>query len=351
MMSAGVHSRGAGFEVGGRPVGPGRPALLVAEIGGNHGGDLALARKMVAAAAGAGADAVKFQAYRTAEFLSRRSPYYNELAAEELSSEALADLIAYGRGLGLAVGLTVFDQSGIDLAADTGADFLKISSGDLTHGDLLERAARAGRPLFVSTGAATFEEVAEARRLLVPARDRLVLMQCAALYPAPPETASLAVMAGWLAQGQAAGYSDHTLGATAAFLALALGAQVLEKHFTTSRELPGGDNGISALPGEFRELARWNGEIPIFMGRPDQKPHPLELPMRPIIRRAVLAARDLPAGQRLTPADLVLKRPPQTDGILGPEHLPRLAGRVLVRGRLQDEPIRPEDLEGAPDVR
>ena len=326
------------IQVGGRLLGPGRPALLVAEIGGNHGGDPALAAALVRAAAAAGAGGVKFQAYRAPALMSRASPYFQELAAEELPFEALAELVRLGRDLGLVTGLTVFDEAGLDLARTAGADFIKIASGDLTHHRLLARASAGGRPLFVSTGAGDADEVEAALAVLAP--DRTVILQCTALYPAPPASANLAVMAGWLARGLAAGFSDHGLGLAAARLALALGALVLEKHFTLVRTLPGGDNAISATPEELRRLAGWAEEVCILTGGRAKRVQPGEEAVRPLIRRAVLAARALPAGTRLAPGDLALKRPPAAGPDLwGPEGLDAAVGRRLSRPLAQDEPL------------
>jgi len=347
MLDHGPHKRRiVEIRVGKRLLSPGRPALLVAEIGGNHAGDPQLAGRMVEAAAAAGAGAVKFQAYRTADFLSPLSPYYDELAAEELPFEELAALVSRAQGLGLAAGLTVFDAAGLELARDCRADFLKISSGDLANGPLLELAARAGRPLFVSTGAAEATEVAEALELLVPAREDLVILQCAALYPAPLEAANLEVMVGWLAAGLAAGYSDHVPGPEAACAALTLGALVLEKHFTLDRELPGGDNSISAEPEDFVRLAAWADLVPKLRGQGDKRPHPLELPMRPLIRRAVTAARDLPAGHCLRAEDLALRRPPPTAlNLLELKQLPNLPGRRLKGPLAEGAPLTRADLD------
>jgi sialic acid synthase SpsE len=331
------------IQVGKRLLGPGRPALLVAEIGGNHGGDPALAAALVRAAAAAGAGAVKFQAYQAPALLSRASPYFEELAAEELSFESLASLVRLGRELGLATGLTVFDEAGLDLARTEGADFLKISSGDLTHHRLLARAAAAGLPVFISTGAGDETEVEAALKVLAPAR--LVVLQCASLYPAPPDSANLAVMAGWLARGLAAGYSDHGLGLSAARLALALGARVLEKHFTLVRTLPGGDNFLSATPEEFRRLADWEEEARILTGDRTKRVQPGEKDIRPLIRRAVLAARALPAGTRLAPEDLALPRPPAAGpGLWGPEGLDLAIGRTLASPLAEDAPLTRADL-------
>jgi sialic acid synthase SpsE len=315
----------------------------VAETGGNHGGDPALAAALVRAAAAAGAGGVKFQAYRASALLSRGSPYFQELAAEELPFEDLAELVRLGRNLGLITGLTVFDEAGLDLVRAAEADFIKIASGDLTHHRLLARAAAEERPVFVSTGAGDETEVEAALAVLTPGRT--VLLQCAALYPAPPASANLAVMAGWLARGLNAGYSDHTLGLNAARLALALGARVLEKHFTLVRTLPGGDNLLSATPEEFRRLADWAEEVSLLTGDRIKRVQPGEEVVRPLIRRAVLAARILPAGTRLALEDLALKRPPAARPALwGPEGLELAVGRRLKRSLAEDEPLTRADL-------
>lgn len=332
--------------MGGRPVGTGRSAFIVAEIGGNHGGSPDLAAGLVESAAAAGVEAVKFQAYQTAGFLSLLSPYYDELAAEELSFPQLIQLVDLAHRLGLAAGLTVFDMAGIELARSCGADFLKISSGDLTYHQLLRPAAQAGRPVFLSTGAAEEAEVAAALAALGEVPAGLAVLQCAALYPAPPAAVNLAVMTRWQAEGLTAGYSDHTLGLDAAKLAVALGAAVVEKHFTLDRDLPGGDNAISGTPDEFRELIRWRDACQNMRGEPLKRPHPLEETMRPIIRRAILAGRDLAAGHLLTAGDLRLKRPPSTAEGLGPDHLEEVAGRRLLKNILEGAAICWSDLEG-----
>jgi sialic acid synthase SpsE len=147
-------------------------------------------------------------------------------------------------------------------------------------------------------------------------------------------------MAGWLARGLAAGYSDHGLGPAAARLALALGARVLEKHFTLVRTLPGGDNAISAVPEEFRRLAAWAEEVCLLTGERTKRVQPGEETARPLIRRAVLAARVLPAGTRLALDDLALKRPPAASpDFWGPEGLDMAVGRLLAKPLAEDEPL------------
>jgi sialic acid synthase SpsE len=307
------------------------PTLLVAEIGGNHGGDMELASRMVRAAAKARAGAVKFQAYCSPRFMSPLSPFYKELENEELPYGDLANLVAEAKDYGLLAGLTAFDEEGIEMAQEAGADFIKISSGDITHHRLLEKAARTDKPLFISTGASTQAEVDAARHILGPARKRRVFLQCTSLYPTPLASVDMAVMDRWLHSGMAAGYSDHTMGTAAANLAIALGAFVLEKHFTTDTSLPGGDNSISALPADFAELAQWAALCAAMRGEDSKRIQPDEISARPIIRRAVVARRDLPEGWRLTENDVTLMRPPQAEGALGPNYLGHVVGRILAR--------------------
>ncbi|UQZ89196.1 hypothetical protein C4J81_08290 [Deltaproteobacteria bacterium Smac51] len=335
------------IKIGGRLIGRGLSTLLVAEIGGNHGGDPELARRMVQAAAEAGADAVKFQAYRSAAFMSRRNPYYEELESEELSYEDLAALMAAAHDHGLAAGLTAFDDEGVELAVSARAEFIKIASGDITHHRLLEKAARTDKPIFISTGASTQAEVDAAMDTLDKAKGRLVVMQCASLYPAPLDSVDLAVMDRWLRSGVPAGYSDHTIGTTAARMAVTLGALVLEKHFTIDRDLPGGDNSISALPEDFRELADWKALRVIMWGDDTKRIQPGEMEMRPVIRRAVVAKRDLPAGWKLTENDVALMRPPRADGALGPNYLGHVVRRTLKNGVNEGELISLADLADA----
>jgi sialic acid synthase SpsE len=226
--------------------------LLVAESGGNHGGDPALAAAMVEAAAACGARAVKFQAYRTADFLHPESPYYAELESEELPFPELARLASLARRLGLGFGLTAFCAGGLALAAECRADFVKISSGDLTHRTLVAGAAALGLPLVVSTGASTEAEVRAALAAIPPGP---AVLQCTSLYPCPERLIHLAVAARWLSGGRAAGLSDHGLNLAASLAAIRLGAAVVERHFTIDRRLPGGDNAMSLEPAEMGVLA------------------------------------------------------------------------------------------------
>ena len=201
-------------DIGSHKLGPGCDPLIVAEIGGNHNGDVALARALIDAAARAGVAAVKFQTYQTLSFLTRSSPYYDELAGEELNLAEQAELCTYARARGLMFLTTVFDERAVEFADWLNLPALKISSGDLTNRPLIEAAASLGRPLVISTGAAEKEEVGLALDWAEAAGARsVVLLQCTSLYPCPDDVVNLAAIAGMAEHyGLPVGYSDHTPG-------------------------------------------------------------------------------------------------------------------------------------------
>ncbi|MDR1165428.1 MAG: N-acetylneuraminate synthase family protein [Deltaproteobacteria bacterium] len=342
--------------------------LVVLEIGGNALGDGQLTAEMVRAAARLGAPAVKFQAFRARAFIHPSHPGFAELAREETPFAVLADAMELAHSLGIKAGLTVFDQEGVEFASRHDADFVKISSGDLTYHALLRLAAASGIPLALSTGASTQEEVEAALRVVAETGARLwSLLQCSSLYPTPPEAANLAVMDRWLGDGLPAGFSDHTLGVQGAFAALALGARLLEKHFTVDRALPGGDNFMSATPQEAAAIARraakaeraenaanaaggaGGGADPRstpYYGDPQKRLGPLERPE--LIRRAAVAARALSRGAPLHDEDLLFQRvppPPGDEPLLRPDE--PFAGRALVRPKEKGEPLLARDLASA----
>jgi sialic acid synthase SpsE len=298
--------------------------VLIAEIGGNHGGDPDLAAKMIRAAARHGFDGVKFQAYRTESILHQSSPYFDELKREETRFEDLIELAQLTKKLSLIFGLTVFDAEGLQLASSGAIDFIKISSGDLTYHPLIKMAAESGKPLVISTGAGTQPEVDRAFKLT---NSRAIILQCSSLYPAPESAINLAVMDAWLQNGCQAGLSDHSPGTEAMKWAYLLGARMIEKHFTIDRNLPGGDNDISLDPAGMTELVNYLSDREIqsdnynpieraeilealvktpFWGSPIKTPAAGETPK--LIRRHALAAKDLKKGEKLDLTKIHFKR-------------------------------------------
>jgi N-acetylneuraminate synthase/N,N'-diacetyllegionaminate synthase len=337
------------FVVRGRTLGAG-PAFVIAEAGVNHNGDLDLARRLIDAAAEAGADAVKFQTFRTDALVSGTAPkarYQVEttgggesqramLARLELGAEAHATLRDHAAGRGLVFFSTPFDEASADLLERLGVELLKVPSGEVTNVPLLRHVAAKRRPILLSTGMSTLDEVAAAVETIRAAGDPpLAVLHCVSAYPAPVEHTNLRAMDTLRARfGCPVGLSDHTLGIEIALAAVARGAAVLEKHLTLDRTLPGPDHRASLEPADFAALVRGVRAIEAALGDGDKRPMPSEIDTREVARRSLVAARPLPAGHRLAAVDVAVKRP--GTGI-PPGQLDRVVGRRLSRAVAADE--------------
>ncbi len=336
--------------VGRHRIGAGERAFVIAEAGVNHNGDLDIARRLIDAAAEAGADAVKFQTFRTEALVSESAPkaqYQRETTGEaesqramlaklELSAEAHASLRAQAIRRGLVFFSTPFDEAIADLLSDLGVELLKVPSGEVTNLPLLRHLAAKGRPILVSTGMCTLDEVATAVEAIRAAGDPpMALLHCVSAYPAPVEDTNLRAM-DTLRQrfGRPVGLSDHSLGIEIALAAVARGAALLEKHLTLDHSLPGPDHRASLTPAEFAALVRGVRAVEAALGDGDKRPMPSELDTRAVARRSLVAARALPAGHRLQRTDVAIKRP--GTGI-APAELDRVMGRTLARGVAADE--------------
>ncbi len=309
--------------------------FVIAEAGVNHNGRLDLALALVDAAATAGADAVKFQSFRaedlalpgaaTAAYQRSSTGAADQLAmlrALELDAAAFAAIAARCRARGIEFMSTPFSESAVDELIALGVQRLKLASGEITNRPLLEHAAAARRPLLLSTGMATLDEVRTAIGWIdaawgdtpptpAPGVDgALAVLHCTSAYPAPDAALNLRALA-TLAQACAlpVGYSDHSRGNTAALAAAALGARVVEKHITLDCTLPGPDHAASSEPAAFAELVTELRRLETMLGDGVKAPHAEELDVRAVARRSVVLARDLPAGAALQRTDLMLRRP------------------------------------------
>jgi N-acetylneuraminate synthase/N,N'-diacetyllegionaminate synthase len=348
---------GRAVEIAGRRVGDGEPPYVVAEAGVNHGGSGEMALRLVEAAAAAGADAVKFQTFRSDALATADAPqaaYQRERAAAASQLEMLralelpADAVRASRDragtLGLTFLSTPFDLASVDLLAGLGVPAFKIGSGDLTNLVLLRAVAAHGLPLLLSTGMATVDEVAAAVADLRAHGDPpLVLLQCTSAYPAPAEDANLAAIATMRERfGVPVGYSDHTRGYEVAVAAAALGAAIIEKHLTLDRSLPGPDHAASLEPAEFSALVRGVREAHAALGDGVKAPRGIEADVRRAARRSLVVTRDVVAGEAIAAADLDAMRP--ATGI-SPLRLDDVAGRRAARDLTARTVLRPEDLD------
>jgi N,N'-diacetyllegionaminate synthase len=345
------------IDISGRKVGGGSPCLMVAEIGINHNGDMVLAKETIAAAAEAGADAIKFQNYRTEDFVTDRNLLYSYENQGEKIREAQYDMFKRcelsGDDLGLlkeqsdASGVifhsTPTSREGIAALLGVGASFLKNGSDYLTHLPLIRAMAETGLPTVLSTGMATLAEIDEAVCAFREAgNDQLVLLECTSAYPTPPEDVHLRRMPALAGAFDClVGFSDHTEGTTAAVAAVVLGACLIEKHFTLDRKLPGPDHYFSSDLAEFGSLVRAVREAEVMLGNSRTYLKESECEGRANYRLSCVVAKDLPAGHVLVEDDLAFQRP--GTGVR-PADAHFLLGRSLKAEMVINSVVRPSDL-------
>ncbi len=303
------------------------PFHVIAEVGGNHGGDVELARRMVDAAADAGAWAVKFQTYKTEELVAPSSEYFAAFASEALSFAEFEDLARHCQQRGVVFLSTPFGQQSADFLEKLDVPAFKIASGDITHRSLLRYIGEKGRPILLSTGASEWGDIDRSVDVLNATGSEFLLMHCTASYPTVDGEINLRVLPE-LARRYTCpvGFSDHSLGVEIALGAVALGAIVVEKHFTIDRDLPGGDNDISILSEELRTLVEQGTRITAAMGQKERSLTPAEKELQPIMRRSLVAAHSLSAGDVIERRNLIIVRP--GTGI-EPDAVDKVVGRPL----------------------
>ena len=329
------------LEIAGRRIGPGQPVYVIAELSANHHGHREEALALMRAAREAGADAVKLQTYTAdtmtldhdgAAFRIGPGTIWSGRRLHELYLEAAtpwewhAELFAAAARLGMHGFSTPFDETAVDFLEGLGVPAYKIASFEVVDLPLIQRAARTGKPLIVSTGMASLAEIEEA---VCAARAAgavgLALLRCTSAYPAPPDDMHLRTIPHLAAAfGLPAGLSDHSLGIAAPVAAVALGATVVEKHLTLSRAVAGPDSAFSLEPGEFRAMVDAIRVAERALGEVRYGGSAAELPSR-AFRRSLFAVADIAAGARLTRDNVRSIRP--GDG-LAPKFLTAVLGRA-----------------------
>jgi N-acetylneuraminate synthase/N,N'-diacetyllegionaminate synthase len=343
--------------IGERRLGDGAPPWIVAEVGVNHDGDTDLALELVARAAEAGADAVKFQTFATdaltlpdapqAAYQRERAPADDQAAmlrGLELPESALRACAESATSQGMVFLSTPFDLGSLALLADMDVPAVKIGSGDLTNAILLRAAAALGRPLILSTGASSMAEVAEAVELVrAHGNPPLMLLHCVSSYPAVPADLNLRAMASMAARfAVPVGWSDHSRGWVAAVAATALGAALIEKHLTTDRARPGPDHAASLEPDEFADMVGAIRDAHAALGDGNKEPRPSEEDVRRVARRSLVLNSPVLAGTVLTEADLDARRPALG---ISPMRLVEVVGRRAVRDLEAGTLLEADDLD------
>lgn len=331
--------------------------FIIAEAGVNHNGDINIAKKLVDKAKEAGVDAIKFQTFRAENLVTKEAPkaeYQKETTGDgsqfemlkklELSLEDHIILKKYCEEKGIMFISTPFDYESVDLLEKTDVLLYKVSSGDLTNLPLLSYIANKNKPIILSTGMANLGEVEEAVETISKAgNDRTILLHCTSNYPTAYEEVNLRAM---LTMKEAfklpVGYSDHTIGIEIPIAAVALGAKVIEKHFTLDRNMKGPDHRASIEPDELKIMVRSIRNIELAMGDGIKRCNKSEENTKSVARKSIVANRNINKDEIITINDVSFKRPEQG---LKPKYIDLIIGKKARRNIYRDEFITFEDIK------
>ncbi|MFC2006420.1 N-acetylneuraminate synthase [Chloroflexota bacterium] len=306
-------------------VGEGEPCFIIAEAGVNHNGDVNLAKKLIEVAKDARVDAVKFQTFRAEDVLTRsaeKAPYQKEstgveesqfemIRKLELSTKDFEELSDYAQKRRMIFLSSPFDKGSTDLLDELGVPAFKVGSGEITNYPLLQHITQKKKPVILSTGMAALDEIEEALAAIrEEGLDEIILLHCVSCYPTKMEDINLRTME-TLKQvfGIPVGLSDHTPGITVPIAAVALGACVIEKHFTLDKKLPGPDHRVSLEPGELKEMVRAIRDVEKALGNGIKRLTTAEEENKKAARRSIVARVDIPTGAVITEEMLDIKRP------------------------------------------
>jgi N,N'-diacetyllegionaminate synthase len=328
--------------------------LIIAEAGVNHNGDIDLAKQLVDVAADSGADYVKFQTFsadRLVTELADKAEYQKQssdssesqhamLKRLELSVEMHLELIEHCELRSIKFLSTGFDIQSVDLLVGLGLNLIKIPSGEITNLPFLRYLGSLGLPVILSSGMSTMKDIGDALSILEQtglSRDQTTVLHCTTEYPTPMDEVNLRAMNSIRKTlGVAVGYSDHTLGIEVSVAAVALGASVIEKHFTIDRSLPGPDHKASLEPVELAAMVEAIRNVEVALGSDVKEPTKSEIKNIQVARKSILAGRKIEIGEILSASNLIVKRP--GDGI-SPMQWDRLIGQIACREYLPDEKI------------
>lgn len=327
--------------------------IIIAEAGVNHNGDMDIAKRLIDAAADAGVDYVKFQTFKTENLVSSDAPTaeYQKTATNETSQFAMLkrlelsetqhlELIDYCHQKGVKFLSTAFDLDSIDLLSRLDLDFWKIPSGEITNYPYLAKIARTGQPIVMSTGMCDHQDIENALNVLLDngaCKDNITLLHCNTQYPTPHEDVNLLAMPHMGSTfGVKAGYSDHTQGIEVPIAAVALGATVIEKHFTLDRNMEGPDHKASLEPNELKAMVSAIRNIEKALGVDKKCASSSETPNKIVARKSIVAKRHITEGELLTEENITVKRP--GNGI-SPMRWNEVTGTKAIRSFNADEMI------------
>lgn len=328
------------------------PTFIIAEAGVNHGGDMNVAKKLIELAAEAGADAVKFQTFKSENLILKdvkKAPYQQKttnieetqldmLKKLEVSREQNLELKRYSEERNIIFLTTPFDESSLDEIDELDLPAYKIASTDTTNLPFLKKVAQKGKPIFLSTGMTYLAEVQMALETIYEYNQDVVLLQCTANYPIDDSEANLSVINTFKKTFDVlVGYSDHTVGTGAAPFAIPMGAKVVEKHFTIDKSFEGPDHSASLSPDELKDFVKIVRKVDAFMGSGIKKPNLSEIKTRESLQKCLVAQCAIQKGEIFSEENIIAKR---TGGIgISPIYYQDIIGKVAQKSYTMDEII------------
>ena len=325
-------------------VGEETPVFIVAEGGINHNGKVKIAKELVYEAKKAGADAIKFQTFTASDLASPKSKFYNIFKKLELDKTDFEEISDHAKSQGIVFLSTPFSERSVDILTSLKVPAFKIASGDLTHIPLIKYAASKRKPMIISTGMANLKEVQDAIKAIVSERNRqIIIMHSVSSYPTPPSHANLRVICELMKKfPYPVGYSDNGNDSLVPITSVALGAKIIEKHFTINKKLRGPDHSLSTDPREFASLVQKIREVETMLGDGNKKCQMSESENRMAARRSITAVVPIARGTRITREMIQIKRP--ATGI-EPKYILQVVGKKAIKRISVDESIKWNDIK------
>jgi pseudaminic acid synthase len=342
------------IKIGNKIISENSATYIIAEIGANFNGDIDVAKKLIAAAKKCGADCAKFQSFKSEKIVSPNGfasmslkgvhgtwskPVHEIFKEAEFPREWHLELFNYCKNIGIDFSTSPYDKEAVDLCIEIDVPFLKIGSGDITWLEMVEYIAKKNKPIFLATGDATMAEIDDAIRVIEgTGNNQLVLMQCITNYPSKIESANINVIKNYQnAFNLITGYSDHSSGPVVALGSVALGAKVIEKHFTLDKKDIGPDHPHSMDTNDFKQMVDYIRELELAMGESRKVVVEEEEETVIVQRRSIYSKRDIPKGKVIEKDDLIELRPALG---IAPKFKTNIIGRVATMDIKSDSPIQ-----------
>jgi N,N'-diacetyllegionaminate synthase len=338
-------------------IGENNPCFIIAEAGVNHNGSLETAKKLIDVAADAKVDAVKFQTFKAeklvtkdanqAEYqtknIGKEESQFDMLKRLELKDEFHKILKDYSEKKGLIFMSTPFDEDSIDFLDELGVKIFKAGSSELNNLPYLKKMASKGKPMIISTGMSTLDEIKESVSTIKKINSNLVVLHCTTNYPTHYSEVNLRAIKTMKKELNCLiGYSDHTEGIIVPIVAVAMGATVIEKHLTLDKNMKGPDHKASLEPNELKEMVNKIRLVEKILGSKNKEPTKSELKISKVIRKSIITRQDISKNEKITTEMLIIKRPGTG---LKPKHLSKVIGRKAIRNIKKDELISFNDLK------